>query len=101
MDGIFNTLGADVIETIAPPPEGDNDLAESRTFIDPTICTKGNFNLHILRDGNPDIIEDKTQKMVHSVRGWKHIFSTADGVLQGTPPENYITFVKTARETNR
>ena len=29
-DGSFNSMGADVIETIAPPPEGDNDLAESR-----------------------------------------------------------------------
>jgi len=100
MDGTFNTLGADVIETIAPPPEGDNDLAESRKYIDPQICTKGNFNLHILRDGNPDIIADKTNKMIHSVQGWKHIFSTADGVLPGTPPENYIAFVKTAREAS-
>lgn len=101
MDGTFNTMGADVIETIAPPPEGDNDLAESRKYIRPNICTKGNFNLHILRDGNPDIIADKTQKMVQSVRGWKHIFSTADGVLPGTPPENYIAFVKTAREASQ
>ena len=29
-DGTFDTLGADLIETIAPPPEGDNDLAASR-----------------------------------------------------------------------
>ena len=28
-NGAFNRLGADVIETIAPPPEGDNSLAES------------------------------------------------------------------------
>lgn len=100
MDGTFNTIGADVIETIAPPPEGDNDLAESRQYIDPNICTKGNFNLHVLRNGNPNIIADKTQKMVDSVRGWPHIFSTADAVLPGTPPDNYIAFVKTAREAN-
>lgn len=97
MDGIFNTLGADVIETIAPPPEGDNDLAESRKFIDPAICTKGNLNLHLLRDGAPDQIAAKTVELVESVRGWKHIFSTADGVLPGTPPENYIAFINTAR----
>ena len=100
MGGTFNTLGADVIETIAPPPEGDNDLAESRKHINPNICTKGNFNLHLLRDGNPDQIANRTQKMVESVRGWKHIFSTADGVLPGTPPENYTAFVKTARKVS-
>ncbi len=97
-DGVFNSLGADVIETIAPPPEGDNDLRESRHHIDQGICTKGNLNLRLLRDGSPDEIRSETKKMVEAVRGYPHIFSTADGVLQGTIPENFIMFVKTARE---
>jgi uroporphyrinogen-III decarboxylase len=93
LDGYFNKLGADVIETIAPPPEGDNDLEESRKMIDSTICSKGNFNLHMLRDGNPDEIKSHVEKMVKAVEGYAHIFSTADAVLDGTPPENYVTFV--------
>jgi hypothetical protein len=97
-EGVFNTLGADVIETIAPPPEGDNDLRESRTHIDRRICTKGNLNLRLLRDGSPEDITSETKKMVEAVRGYPHIFSTADGVLQGTKPENFVMFVKTARE---
>ncbi|UCE05100.1 MAG: hypothetical protein JSW07_15970 [bacterium] len=97
MDGTFNTLGADVIETIAPPPEGDNDLAESRKYIDPDICTKGNFNLHLLRDWTPYQVAVKTREMVDAVRSWTHIYSTADAVLPGTPPENFIAFVTTAR----
>jgi hypothetical protein len=97
-DGVFNALGADVIETIAPPPEGDNDLAESRRWIDRRICTKGNLNLRLLRDGRPEEIEGGVRAMVRAVRGSPHIFSTADGVLQGTPPENFIAFVRAARE---
>ena len=50
-DGTFNTLGVDVLETIAPPPEGDNELAEARRALDRRICSKGNLNLQILRDG--------------------------------------------------
>ncbi len=100
MDGIFNTMGADVIETVAPPPEGDNDLAESRECIDPRICTKGNFNLNLLREGTTDQIALETCKVVDSVRGWAHIFSTADAVLPGTPPENFIAFVKNARKAS-
>jgi uroporphyrinogen-III decarboxylase len=88
------------LQKIAPPPEGDNDLAESRKYIDPNICTKGNLNLNLLRDGNPDQIAEMTKQKVESVRGWKHILSTADAVLPGTPPENFISFVKTARETS-
>jgi uroporphyrinogen-III decarboxylase len=98
IDGYFNKLGADLIETIAPPPEGDNDLAESRRYIDPNICTKGNLNLLLLRDGKPKQIIEQTEKIASAVKGYKHVLSTADAVLDGTPPENFIAFVKTARE---
>ena len=97
-EGIFDTLGADVIETIAPPPEGDNDLAESRHHIDRSICSKGNLNLRLLRDGSQAEISQQVDKIVSDVRGYAHIFSTADGVLQGTKPENLVTFVRATRE---
>jgi uroporphyrinogen-III decarboxylase len=97
LNGTFDTLGADVIETIAPPPEGDNDLAESRRHVDRKICTKGNLNLRLLRDGRPDQIAEGVRLMAQAVSGYPHILSTADAVLQGTPPENFIAFVKAAR----
>jgi uroporphyrinogen-III decarboxylase len=97
LDHTFDKLGADVIETIAPPPEGDNDLAESRNHIAPSICTKGNLNLGLLRDGSPDQVAREAAQMVDAVHGHRHIFSTADGVLEGTPPENYISFIDTIR----
>jgi Uroporphyrinogen decarboxylase (URO-D) len=98
LDGTFSTLGADVIETIAPPPEGDNDLAESRRALDRRICSKGNLNLRLLRDGTPGEIREATGRIVEAVRGQAHIFSTADAVLQGTPPENLVAFVQAVRE---
>jgi len=96
-DGTFNRLGADVIETVAPPPEGDNDLGGSRRSIDRGICTKGNLNLMLLRDGTPHQVAEHTRRMVAAVQGYPHIASTADAVLPGTPPENFIAFVTTAR----
>jgi uroporphyrinogen-III decarboxylase len=97
-EGLFNTLGADVIETIAPPPEGDNDLGESRRHIDRRICTKGNLNLRLLRDGSTSEIAKQVDKIVSDVHGHAHIFSTADGVLQGTRPENFIMFVEATKK---
>ena len=97
-DGSFNALGADVIETIAPPPEGDNDLRESRTHIDRSICSKGNLNLTFLRDARPEQIVAETRRIIEAVDGYSHIYSTADAVLSGTPPENFVAFVATARE---
>ncbi len=79
-------------------PEGDNDLAESRKYLDPQICTKGNFKLNLLREGTPAQIAELTHQMVESVRGWKHIISTADAVLPGTPPENFVAFIEAAHE---
>jgi len=97
-NGDFNQLGADVIETIAPPPEGDNDLAESRRRLDKKICSKGNMNLQILRDGDKESILHNVRAMVDAVKGYPHIFSTADAVLPGTPAENFIFFVTKLRK---
>ena len=40
---------------------------------------------------------DGVREMVETVRGERHIWSTADAVLEGTPPENFITFVETVK----
>jgi uroporphyrinogen-III decarboxylase len=99
LSGRFNLFNADVIETVSPPPEGDNaDLAETRRHLDSSICSKGNLSLILLRDGTVDEVVDATRQMVAAVRGWAHIHSTADAVLTNTPPENFIAFVRTARE---
>jgi uroporphyrinogen-III decarboxylase len=98
LDGTFNRLGADVIETIAPPPEGDNDLAESRAGLDRRICSKGNFSLGTLRDAPACTIKKEAERMVDAVRGSPHIRSTADAVLPGTPPEHFVAFIEAARQ---
>jgi uroporphyrinogen-III decarboxylase len=95
--GFFNRLGVDVLETISPPPEGNNDLAEARRLLDPAICTKGNLSLILLRDGSVEEIRNATRKMVGAVRGFAHIHSTADAVFAETPAENFVAFLRTAR----
>ena len=100
LSGRFDQFRADVIETVAPPPEGDNDLGESRRCLDQTICSKGNLSLRTLRDGSVEDVVRETRQMVEAVRGYAHIYSTADAVLPGTPPGNLIAFVRTAREAS-
>jgi uroporphyrinogen-III decarboxylase len=87
-----------VLETVSPPPEGDNNLAEARRLLDPTICTKGNLSLILLRDGCVEDVEKATRKMVQDVRGFAHIHSTADAVFAETPAENFVAFLRMARE---
>lgn len=99
--GAFDRLGADVIETIAPPPPGDNDLAESRRYLDASICSKGNLSLHLLRDGAVEEVVAATREMVRAVEGYAHIHSTSDAVFAETPVENFLAFVRTARQEKR
>lgn len=82
---------------MAPPPEGDNDLAESRARLAPSICSKGNLSLILLRDGSPDQVAAATRRMVQDARGYAHVLSTADAVFAETPPENLLAFLQTAR----
>jgi uroporphyrinogen-III decarboxylase len=96
--GLFDRLGADVIETVAPPPEGDNDLAESRRCLHRSVCSKGNLSLLLLRDGSAEDVAHATAEMVRAARGYAHIHSTADAVFAETPVENLLAFLRTARE---
>ena len=95
----FDGLGCDVIETLAPPPDGDNhDLAASRRSLDPAVCSKGNLDLSLLRVGSVEEITRTTRDMVRAVEGFCHIHSTADTPFAETPVENFLAFVNTARE---
>jgi len=96
--GAFDRIDADVIETMAAAPAGDNILAESRQRLDPRVCTKGNLDLDLLRDRTPERVAEATRRMVADTRGFAHVHSTADAVLPGTPPENFITHLQTARD---
>jgi hypothetical protein len=96
--GDFDRIEADVLETVAPPPAGDNELAAARARLRPGSCTKGNLDLGLLRDGSVEEITETTRQMVAATRGQAHIHSTADAVLPGTPPENFLAYLQTARQ---
>ena len=96
--GDFDGIDADVLETVAPPPAGDNELAAARARLRPASCTKGNLDLGLLHDGSVEAITAATRSMVAATRGQAHIHSTADAVLPGTPPENLLAYLQTARE---
>jgi hypothetical protein len=95
--GDFDRIEADVLETVAPPPAGDNELADARARLRPGSCTKGNLDLGLLRNGSVAEITEATRNMVLATRGQAHIHSTADAVLPGTPAESFLAHLQTAR----
>jgi uroporphyrinogen-III decarboxylase len=69
----------------------------SRARLRPGSCTKGNLDLGLLHDGTVAAVTEATRSMVVATRGHAHIHSTADAVLPGTPPENLLAYLQTAR----
>ena len=56
------------------------------------------LSLLLLRDGTVDQVVQATGEMVRTVRGYVHIHSTADAVFAETPVENFVAFLRAARE---
>lgn len=96
--GILNEIKPSMVETLAPPPTGDiNDLREARERLDPEICTKGNLDMGILRDGPVERIAEETRKIIDATLGSRHMVGTADALLRGTPVEHLKTMVEITR----
>ena len=45
----------------------------------------------------PEEIALRAREMVEEVRGYPHIYSTADAVLPGTPPGNFLALIRSLR----
>lgn len=96
--GYYDHFEPDLFETLAPPPTGDiDDLAEARRQLSPRICTKGNIDLGLLRNGTAGEVASVTRTILEATRGYRHIVGTADAVLPGTPMENIRSMVETAK----
>jgi hypothetical protein len=96
--GILNEIKPSMVETLAPPPTGDiDDLREARELLDPEICTKGNLDMGILRDGPAERIAEEVEKIIDATRGYRHMVGTADALLRGTPVEHLQTMAKVTR----
>ncbi len=96
--GYYNLFEPELFETLAPPPTGDiDDLAAARRQLSPRICTKGNMDLGLLRNGSPQEVAQATRAILEATRGYRHIVGTADAVLPGTPMENIRAMVQAAK----
>jgi hypothetical protein len=61
-------------------------------------CSRGFLCLGLLRDSSREEVALVSRAIVGAVRGVPHIVSTADAVPPGTTPENFVAFVREARE---
>ncbi len=96
----WEDAGVDCVETLAPPPMGDVDLAEAKRRVGGRICLKGNVDLYnvILRMRPDEIREVVRQTLQAGAPGGRFVLSTSDSIRNGTPVENVRAYMAAARE---
>ena len=97
--GDYVDAGADVIETLTPPPVGDVDLAEAKRLYGDRTCLKGYVDLlYVLKMGTPELVERTVREAIEvAAPGGGFILGTSDSIREGTPTANICAYFETAR----
>ena len=94
------SCGADVLETLTPPPVGDVDLAEAKRRIGDRVCLKGHVDLlYVIKHGTPQLIEHTVREAIRiGAPGGGFILGTSDSIREGTPLQNVRAYFEAARK---
>ncbi len=97
--GDYVDAGADVVETLTPPPVGDVDLAEAKRLYGRRTCLKGYVDLlYVIKEGTPELIERTVREAIEvAAPGGGFILGTSDSIRDGTPLENVMAYFGAAR----
>jgi uroporphyrinogen-III decarboxylase len=95
--------GADVMETLCPPPVGDIDLAEVKRRIGARVCLKGYGDMmYVIKMGTPETVDRMVRgAMEAAAPGSGFIFGTSDSIRENTPRENIRTYFAAASRYGR
>ena len=96
--GEYVSAGADVIETLTPPPVGDVDLVEAKRLYGGKTCLKGYIDLiYVLKHGTPELIEQTVREAIAvAAPGGGFILGTSDSIRDGTPEANVRAYFAAA-----
>ncbi len=99
----YRELGMSVWETVAGPPQGDNDLAEAKRRLGDRLVLLGNLDqVEFLKRASPDEVAQRTAELVRIGKpGGRYVFSTADFLERGTPRENVVAMIEAAKAAGR
>jgi uroporphyrinogen decarboxylase len=101
--GDYVDAGADVVETLTPPPVGDVDLAEAKRLYGDRTCLKGYVDLlYVLKMGTvEDVVRSVRTAIEVAAPGGGFILGTSDSIREGTPAENVRAYFETAHKYGR
>lgn len=96
----YRELGMTVWETVAEPPQGDNDLAEAKRVMGDRVCLLGNLDqLRLLKVAAPAEVAAKAREIVRIGKpGARYLFAASDFLEKDTPIENVKAMLRAAEE---
>ena len=78
--------GADIIQTLTPPPCGDMDFDWLAKEVGGKVCLNGGMDTIKIRFGTPEEIE----------RDVGYLLDSSDSLIEGSPQKNIDAFFRTA-----
>jgi uroporphyrinogen-III decarboxylase len=89
-----------VWETVAEPPQGDNDLAEAKRTMGDRICLLGNLDqLRFLKTASSSEVDERTRRIVRTGKpGGRYLFAASDFLEKNTPLANVQAMLRAAEE---
>jgi len=96
-------MGLDMWETVAAPPQGDNDLKEAKELIGDSITLSGNLDqVNFLKKAALEEIEEEVTRIMNiGKQGGRYIFAASDFLEKGTPLENVKKVIEVAKREGR
>jgi uroporphyrinogen-III decarboxylase len=96
-------MGLDMWETVAAPPQGDNDLKEAKELIGDSITLSGNLDqVNFLKKAALEEIEKEVTRIMNIGKpGGRYIFAASDFLEKGTPLENVKKVIEVAKREGR
>jgi uroporphyrinogen decarboxylase len=91
-------LEMDIWETVSPPPQGDNDLAEAKAVVGDKLVLSGNLDQVVfLKKATPEEVDREVTRIMQIGKpGGKYIFAASDFLEKDTPLENVRKVVEVA-----
>lgn len=96
-------MGLDMWETVAAPPQGDNDLKEAKELIGDSITLSGNLDqVNFLKKAALEEIEEEVTRIMNiGKQGGRYVFAASDFLEKGTPLENVKKVIEVAKREGR
>ncbi len=97
--GCIIEAGADIVQTLTPPPAGDLDFSWLARMYGGKICLNGGIDTVRIRFGTPEEIEGKVREILEILGPTRRfILGTSDSITEHTPEENIVSFFQSARQ---